>query len=112
MNERLDTAPPSVPEASATAQRILAEGGEADGQRIEYAYCLALSRSPDDEERRLLGQLFLKTRAEYESNPDEAKAICETGIAPRPENYDPVELASWTAVARAILNLSETNARN
>lgn len=104
---------PSLVEAARCfAQRILAEGGETDGQRIETAYRFALSRPPDDEERRLLGQLFLKTRAEYESNPDQAKAICQTGIAPRPENYDPVELASWTAVARALLNLNETNARN
>ena len=104
--------PTFVEAARSFAERVIREGGANGGERLEFAFRHALSRSPDDEERRLLGQLFTKTQAEYESNPKATSELLSVGVAPVPDDLDAVELASWTAVTRAILNLSEAITRN
>lgn len=105
--------PTFVEAARVFAARILTEQPEADfAARFERASRLALSRSPDEEELRLMEALYRKTRGEYGSKPEEARVLLATGLAPVPEQLDPVELASWTAVTRALLNLNETITRN
>ena len=78
--------------ARAFAQRILKEGGKTQNQRLEYAYRVALSRMPDEQERQILGRLWVTARDEH------------TG--------EGAELVAWQAVARALLNCSEMNTRN
>ncbi len=80
--------------------------------RLEYAFGLAVNRSPDMTERTLLGQLLDSSTAYYRSSPRAADQLLAIGIAPRVPELDPIEVASWTSVARAILNLSETTSRN
>ena len=104
--------PTFVEAARAFATRILAEGGPNTESQLNFAYHAALSRPPDDEEFGLMIQLLAATHAEYRSNPEAAKELLKTGIAPLPGDVDAVKLATWTAVARAILNLSETVTRN
>ena len=48
----------------------------------------------------------------FEAKPAEADKLIRTGIAPVPGDIPPVELAAWTSVARAVLNLHETITRN
>ncbi|MDF2376763.1 MAG: PSD1 and planctomycete cytochrome C domain-containing protein [Verrucomicrobiales bacterium] len=103
--------PTFVEAARVFAQEVI--GAESEARlRIDWAFAKALSRSPDEEELRALENLLAKTGGEYRSNPEEAAKFLENGIAPVPEDVDPVELASWTAVTRAILNLNETMTRN
>ena len=94
------------------AARILREGGESTESRLNFAWRQAVSRLPDAEERRLLAGLLDRTRAGYEADSASARELLEIGQKPAPDAVDPVELASWTAVARAILNLNETVTRN
>ena len=75
--------PTFVEAAEAFAQRIQSEGGNSDSERLDWAFQVALSRKPDGDERAILGKLF----SADESDP-------------------------WKAVARALLNLSETTTRN
>ena len=49
---------------------------------------------------------------EYAAHPEEAKKLLQVGLAPADASLDPLELASWTMVSRAILNLGETTIRN
>jgi hypothetical protein len=84
--------PSFVEAARAFAQRIVNEGGKTPKQRLEYAYRAALSRMPDEQERQILGKLWVAAR-------DEAAG-------------EGAELVAWQAVARAILNCSELNTRN
>ena len=77
--------PTFVGAAEALAQHIIEEGGENDHERLEFAYRTVLSRRPDETERSVLGKLFA-------SNTNQAEA--------------------WKAIARALLNLSETTTRN
>jgi hypothetical protein len=74
-----------VESAKFFAQRILKEGGSSTNSRLAFAFRQAVSRKPDDFERKTLKQLFTA-----------------------PETRDEQE---WTTVARAILNLAETNLR-
>ncbi len=105
--------PTFVEAARVFAARVMEESSSENfPDRLEHAYRLALSRSPDAEETQLMENLFRQTRDEYGSKSEEAKALLTTGLAPTPEKLDPVELASWTAIARALLNLDETITRN
>lgn len=104
--------PTFVEAARVFAASLLERSDQTVEERIESAFVRAMSRQPDEEERRALARLLERTRSEYESDPASAEAIVENGLAPAPDAVDPVELASWTAVTRAILNLNETMTRN
>ncbi len=81
-------------------------------ERLDHIFIIALNRSPSEEERKELGELFTYAKSDFQKNPDSAKALINVGLSLAPENLDAVELASWTTVTRAILNLSETTTRN
>lgn len=103
---------PTFVEASRNfAERILAEGGKTDVSRLNFAYEVAVSRKPDSYETKLLTQLLESNRTRFTADPSEAEKLLHTGLAPTPQSKT-IELASWTEVARAILNMSETTTRN
>ena len=98
--------------ARAFAARILQDGGQTTDSRLDFAFRMAVSRQPDDVERKVLVGLLESQRRYFRSNPDAAGKLLQTGIAAAPANVDRKELAAWTAIARAILNLNETITRN
>ncbi len=97
------------------AARILATAdSDSFSARIDRAYHLALSRSPDRDEFRILEKLYNDCVAAFEQDPGSATNLLAIGQA-KPKastEIDPTKLAAWTTVARAILNLNETNTRN
>ncbi len=48
----------------------------------------------------------------YRADPEAAKKLISTGLTPQPAELDPVELAAWTSVVRALFNLHETITRS
>ncbi|MEQ9412081.1 MAG: PSD1 and planctomycete cytochrome C domain-containing protein [Fuerstiella sp.] len=99
--------------ARAFAGRILLEmPGESDERRLNRAMRLATSRRPDADEMRILQSLVREADDYYRAHPEQARAAVEVGLAPRDGKLDPVEHATWTTVARALLNLDETMTRN
>jgi hypothetical protein len=90
--------------------RIVAEGGASPEARIGWAFKRATSRVPRPEEVRVLLELQAKALAEARKDPKAAEGILKVGQAAAPAG-DAAELASWTAVARAVLNLHETVTR-
>ena len=104
--------PTFVEAARSLAKRSISEAGPSPNERIEFLFLETLSRPPSENESRLLLNLQQSTLAEYQSKPDEAARLLEVGLRKDTEGIPPIELATWTAVARAILNLSETNTRN
>ena len=80
--------------------------------QIQTAYRLALQRRASAEEVDILTKLYERHRAHYESSAKEAQAVLGIGFAPAAKDIAPAELAAWTSVARAILNLHETITRN
>ena len=99
-----------VEAARVFAERILAEGGEADGARLEFAHRQIFGRPPVARERRVLATLLRNHRAHFNAHPREAEALLSVGEAPTPANQQP-ELAAWAAVARVLFNLHETITR-
>ncbi len=91
--------------ARSLAALTLKEGGADDAARITYAFRRCVARKPAAEELAVLSSL-LKRQAERfaagEVDPRElATDQSGTGAAP-------VQLASWTVLARVLLNLDET----
>ena len=104
---------PTFVEASRVfAARIIREGGSEPSDCIDWAWRQALSREPSDAELAAMIILFDVAEAEYEANPDAAEDLLGVGLAPQPEDIKPAELAAWTTVARAIVNLNEFITRN
>lgn len=99
-----------VEAARAFAELIMRQEGD-DAQKINFAFRRALSRSPSEAETQILSELAAVQRSEYREQPDLAKEITKNGDRPAPTDLDPIELAAWTSVARAILNLHETITR-
>jgi hypothetical protein len=97
--------------ARVLAQRTIVEGGKADPERIVWVFRQVTSRRPDDHELKVLSGVVGKNRTQYRADPTAAGELVNTGLAPLPKDADVPELAAWTAVCRALLNLAETNTR-
>jgi len=48
----------------------------------------------------------------YRNDPQAAEKLLAVGESPRDSRFAPAELAAWSTVAAAILNLDETVTRN
>jgi len=103
--------PTFVEAARGLAQRTLRDGGAIDADRITFMWKQALSRPPDAAERDLVAGLLARRRAEFKAHREAAAELIAVGLAARDKSIDPVELASWTATARAVLNLHEAIGR-
>ena len=66
----------------------------------------------DDYERNTLRNLLGSDLKRYQADVKAARQLIDTGQALGAEDLDPAELAAWTAVTRAVLNMSETITRN
>jgi hypothetical protein len=104
--------PTYVEAARVFAARILREGGATFEERVRWAYARALGRAPRDAEVRTLGALLQKHRAQYKADPQAARRVMAIGQATLPKGASIEELAGWTSVARAILNLPEVITRS
>lgn len=80
--------------------------------QLAWAWRQALSRNPADAELELLKQLWHAEHLEFSRQPESAREFLSVGLTPIPGQTDPTELAAWTSVARALLNLHETITRN
>ena len=104
--------PTFVEAARAFAARIIKEKKGTTEERVQFAWRTVLSREAKADEVALLLGLFKESAKEYAAHPEEAKKLLQVGLAPADASLDPLELASWTMVSRAILNLGETTIRN
>ena len=73
---------------------------------------MAVSRRANDRELALLRNLLEKHRAAFAGDHAAAEKLTGVGMHKPPADVDRAELAAWTSVARAILNLNETITRN
>lgn len=92
----------------ALATRMMKEGGTGADQRIRFAFSLATAREPAARELSILRQLAERESETYRQHPDSAKKLLAVGESPVPAGIDAAELAAWTTVASAVLNLDET----
>src|SRR5262249_32563949 len=104
--------PTYVEAARVFAQKIVEQDGLSESDRIRWAMKRTIAREADDKEIAILETLLKRGRAEYSKTPESAMKLICVGDWPVSAETDPVELAAWTNVARAILNLHETITRS
>jgi hypothetical protein len=104
--------PTYVESSRQLAERLMREGGTADGDRIAYAFRLATARPPRPEETAVLLDVYRTDLARYRTDPTAARHLLSVGESPRDTLLDPAEHAAWTTVAGVILNLDEVLNKN
>lgn len=104
----------SIETAVAMAQRLMkSHTPESDSARIQRAFRMATSRQPDKHETAELLSLFHTQQSQYRQNAAMADDLLNSCKNLRLDaDLDRPQLAAWTSVARAILNLYETASRN
>ncbi|MCC6510077.1 MAG: DUF1553 domain-containing protein, partial [Pirellulaceae bacterium] len=104
--------PTYVEAARAFAARILTEcHADVDG-RLQWAWQQALQREPTPKELETLRKLLTEHQQRYAQDTPAAKELLQTGLQGLPKEVSAVDLASWTHVARVLLNLHETSTRS
>ncbi len=102
---------PTYVEASrALAARVMVEA-QSSSARINLAFRLATTRTPSSSEARTLDSLAAQQLAHYRQRPQMAAELLQVGESKAGSKLDQTELAAWTTVAQAILNLDETISR-
>jgi hypothetical protein len=104
--------PTYVEAARVFAVRILRECNGDEPARISWAWRQTLARPPQPKEIATLRTLLDKQREQYQQDKAAAVAFLKVGNTPPPADLDAAELAAWTNVARALLNLHETITRS
>ena len=104
--------PTFVEAARAFATRSLESDSDTDDERLAWAFYHAVTRQPAALELNVLRRLLKENRESFETRPDDATAFLNVGLTKPAVGHDAREIAAWTAVCRAILNLAETNSRN
>jgi hypothetical protein len=104
---------PSLVDTSiALASRLLKRPAISTPQRLREIFQIVLSRPPDETEMSVLTDFFTKEIEHYRTAPQAATMLLESADDfVDTEMVSPVELASWTGVARLLLNAHETVTR-
>jgi len=99
-----------VEAARALAARELGAGRDERATLVAlFTRCTA--RAPDSSELELLAAALADFRARYAADPEAATALIEVGESPVPAGLAPGELAAWTLLSNALLNLDEVITR-
>ncbi len=87
--------------------------GQDDARGIDHMFKTATSRSMQATESEVLLDVLEKARQHYGGDPADAQRLTSVGqLKIGPAGSSTVELAAWTTVARVILNMGQTYARN
>ncbi len=99
--------PQFVEAARVLAQRTLAESVD-DADRLQQMFCRCTGRQLEGGELRRLQTSLAKFREQNATEDAAAQQLLKIGAAAVTTDIPPTELAAWTMVASAILNLTET----
>ena len=87
--------------ARGLGERLLHEGGKDDNERLRHAFLLCYSRPPGDAELNAVASFRETQLASFLADPAAAEMVAQKGAS------DPAIAASWTTVARALMNTDE-----
>ena len=99
--------PQFVEAARAAAERTLRADGD-DRLRAELLFRRSTGTTPSPAILDKLVETLAANRARYVAAPEEAAKLLAVGMAPRPSDLDPAELAAWTLLANAVLTSDAT----
>ena len=97
--------PQFVEAARKLAERVLKEGGATDESRVKWAYRHVIGTEPSSEQIPILLELTTQQRGFFTSKSSDAEALLKVGDSPADPALDKTELAAFTALAQALLNL-------
>ena len=101
-----------VEAARSLAAAVLKERAGGDAVPIiRELFARVTLRAPDSAEIDILRALHRRLRERYAAAPGEAGRLLTVGTTAAGRDLDPLELAPWTAVAQAVLNLDEVVTR-
>ena len=81
---------------------------ERPNDRISQAFRLGTSRRPSSRELQLLVARLHRLKEHYAAVPQEAKSLTQVGESPISARFAPSDLAAYSAICLAILNLDES----
>jgi hypothetical protein len=99
--------PQFVEAARQLGARMMTEGGADVESRIRFGFELATARLPNQNEIKILTELYEDRLSAFQQNPEEANRALAVGDWPRDSRLDVAEHAAWMEIARLILNLDE-----
>ena len=99
--------PSYVEAARVFAERIMNCHEESVEDRIRWAFSEAVCRKPRSSELKILTGLYTESMARFDQNSEAASELLGVGGTPVASECAPSELAAWTMLSRAILNLHE-----
>ncbi len=100
--------PQFVEAARKLGERILKSDGSTDEARVKWAYREVLGKSPTPAQLAILLDLVNEQRGFFKSKPTDAAALLKVGESKPDPALDPVEAATFAALAQSLLNL-DTN---
>lgn len=104
--------PTFVEAARGLAERTLSTADSSDAARLNWAFERVTSHLPDSIQQQALQGLLVASRTEFSRHPEAAEKLIGIGLDIPDPAHDAVELAAWTMVCRALLNLDESITRN
>jgi hypothetical protein len=99
--------PQFVEAARVLAQRTVREA-PADQGRLGLLFVRCTGRPPDQQEQAMLMSALTEFRQQFAADPNGAEQLLSVGEAVSPGEFPAVEMAAWTMVANALLNLDES----
>jgi hypothetical protein len=101
--------PAYVEAARGLAERVMQKCKDKTlDDQLTYAFRLAVTRKPTQQEITLLEHLYTDQLTHYTEDKAAAAALLKVGESETPKDLDESTLAAWTAVANVLLNLDET----
>ncbi len=100
--------PTYIEAARVLAQKALQTGGVEMNSRLTFAFRQATARKPTPEELSVLRNVYIQHLASYRKDVKAAEALLSIGESKADAKLNKAELAAWTMVVSAILNLDET----
>lgn len=95
------------------AQNLIAEAPDATfEERLNRAFIQATARPADAIRTRLMKALYQSQKEHFTQNPELAEKLANTGEYTKPKDMDLAEVAAWTMITSAILNLDEVLTRD
>jgi hypothetical protein len=89
------------------ATAAIKKGGFTTAERGRYIFRTVTGRDPSHEELAVLQTLAAEELGSYRANAAKAAQLLQAGASPVDASVNRSELAAWTTVASAVLNLDE-----
>ncbi|MES2981197.1 MAG: DUF1553 domain-containing protein [Verrucomicrobiota bacterium] len=97
--------PQFVEAARKLSERIIKHGGTTDEARAAWAFREVIGNAPSAAQVALLTELINEQRGFFTTKSSDANALLKIGDAPADPALDKTELAAFTTLAQALLNL-------